>query len=138
FESLGTKPPELKDPVTMNERCDHLDFTTSDSVGWTLDTKKLSVPEFDHLMVDTKTSFDSDLFRDQLGLWGWKGKTWEFRMNLPTWGYYEAETPPVEVIGKGRIRFRQKGFGAQGYQEVEYKWNGKSFEEVAGKPGNQD
>jgi len=143
FKSLGSSPPEMKDPVTMGSG--HLDWTTSDSIGWDLDVKKLSVPELEYLNVGTSTSFDSDLFRDQMSLVGGKGKSYvdtEFRMNLPTWGRYGTMSPdrvgPVTVIGKGRIRFLQKGTDAQGYQQVDYKWNGNTFEEVAGKPGDQD
>jgi len=139
FKSLGSNPPEIKDPVRGY-----------DGIGWQLDAKKLSVPELDHLMANSETSYDSELFRDQLFLdGGLKGKTGltEFRMDLPTWGQPwgddKKEHDQVTVIGKGRIRFRQEGAYGKGFQQIEcqqvdYKWNGKTFEEVAGKPGDHD
>ena len=130
FRSLGTNPPEMKGIETVKGDC-----------GYELDEKKLSIPEFDHLMATTETSFDSELFRDQVFLEGYnKNYRSIFRMNLPTWGGDDPQScvPPVTVIGKGRIRFHQKGTDAQGYQQVDYKWNGKTFEEVVGKPGEQD
>ncbi len=126
YQSLGGNPPDMKGPETRY-----------DAVGWVLDLKKLSIPELDWLTASTSTSFDSDLGRNQLVLEGLKGKRSVFRMDLPTWGG-DGEGTEVKVIGKGRIRFRQEGVDAQDYQQVDYKWNGKTFKAIAGKPGAQD
>jgi len=124
LKALGSNPPDIKGPGTGY-----------DSIGWVLDVKKLSVPELDNLMASNWSSFDSDLLRDRLFLDGYKDRHEVFRMDLPTWG---GEGVDVKVTGKGRLRFRQQSGGAQGYQEIDYRWNGKTFEEVSGKPGDQD
>ncbi len=120
YKSLGGNPPKIQDPEMR-----------SDAIGWRLDLKELSIPELDWLTATAWTSLDSDLGRDQLFVEGLKGGSSVFRIYLPTWGGDEVGTE-VKVIGKGRIRFSQRGIGEQGFQQVDYKWNGKTFEAICG------
>jgi hypothetical protein len=123
---------ELKSTLTGQPRQFH---STSDAIGWVLDNQALSVPEIDHVIASNWSSFDSDLLRNELFIEAYKNKTQLFRIYLPTWGGDRTE---VKVIGKGRLRFRQEGADEDGSQEINYKWTGKTFSIVDGKPGNRD
>lgn len=126
YKSLGGNPPSMTIPEI------EMKF---DGAGCLLDVDLLSVSTLDRIIANTGTSFDSDLFRDHMWVNGWNGSKEVFSMELPTWG---GEGTEVKVIGKGRIRFSQKGAEVQGQQEVDYQWNGKRFEAVAGKPSIYD
>jgi len=106
----------------------------SGAVGHPFDTKKLGMQGFDRLYAGCTTGLDSELSFDLLYLDGWGSKR-SFRMRLPTWG---RDANKFEVVAPGRFRFRQEGTQEQGFEEMEYKWTGKTFVLVDGKPGPHD
>jgi|GEM_PF-6107312 len=122
-QAFGVKMPDFH---KVEVRCG--------AVGHSLDTKKLGMQGFDRLYAGWTTGLDSELLFDQLFLDGW-GSNRSFRMRLPTWGW---DANKFEVVAPGRFRFRQEGIPEQGSEEMEYKWTGKTFVLVDGKPGPHD
>jgi hypothetical protein len=124
FKSFGSNPPDMTDQKVGYG-----------SFGLRLDVNKLAEPKFDELFANVGSSPDTNMFGDRLTLSGFRDKHEVLFMSLPTWGGQNVE---VKVTGKGRIKFRQEDQPTFGFQEIEYKWNGKIFEETSGKAGDQD
>lgn len=105
------------------------------SQGWTIDGLKLGVPEFDNLYGTATCSFESQLGFDDIRLEAFHHHKVVLEMRVPSIG---GDHLTWSVLGPGKLRFRQEGSKEQGYQELTYQWNGKTFELIDGKPGNTD
>jgi hypothetical protein len=127
YQAFGVDPPDLHDMETR-----------SDGVCWKLDSEKLANPELAGIVVVTNSSIDSDLGRNLLFFDLSKSQ----RMYLPTFGgnyrIEQGKGPSVNVIGKNKIRFREDVPAGQDFQQIDYEWNGKTFEEIASKPAASD